>query len=54
MEQLKGFYSDSYGMDEFECLILACSIDGERYLILDIEENVEGWCSCHLVDDNQC
>jgi len=48
---MKGLYSDMYG-NEFNCLILACSLNGNQYMILDIEENSIGWCSCHLVDDN--
>lgn len=48
---MEGYYSDMNG-EGFECLILACSINGEKYLILDIEENEKGWCSAHLVDDN--
>lgn len=48
---MKGYYSDMYG-NEFDCEILACSISGDNYLILDLEENELGWCSCHLVDDN--
>ena len=47
---MKGYYSDNWS--EFECLILACSVNGNNYLIQDLESDDIGWCSCHLVDDN--
>ena len=47
---MKGYYSDMYGT-EFDCLVLACSLDGGKYMILDLEENETGWCSCHLVEE---
>jgi hypothetical protein len=43
-------YEDIYGT-EFDCVVLGCSIDGEKYLIHDLDEGERGWCSCHLVDE---
>jgi len=43
-----GIYEDSYSL--FPCLILACSLNGDQYLIRDTNENVTGVCSTSLVD----
>lgn len=51
INMMSGYYSDMYGT-EFDCIILACSIDGGKYKILDLDDNCIGWCDCSLVDDN--
>ena len=46
---MRATYTNEYGGYE-DCLILACTIDGLKYLIeIDGEQ---GYCSCYLVDDN--
>ncbi len=41
------------GMEEFECVVLACSVNGFQYLILDTDTNEREWCCDHhvIIDD---
>lgn len=46
---MRGYYSDIYGT-EFQCLVLACHITNNTVLILDVDENILGWCSENLIE----
>ncbi len=47
---MKGFYLDVYS--DFECLVLACSVNSNNMLIQDIETGEKGWCSPDFIELN--
>lgn len=46
---MKAYYDD--GINCFDCIALACHINGNMMLIKDLDSGDTGWCSAHLIQE---